>query len=46
MTQPGKTANYRDSYEFKSADEIVVTSETIIDGEWVTFMHGTMTRKK
>ena len=46
MTKPGKTANYRDSYEFKSADEIVVKSETIIDGEWVTFMHGTMTRKK
>ena len=46
MMNPGKTANYRDSYEFKSADEIVVTSETIIEGNWVTFMHGTMTRKK
>lgn len=46
MVEPGKTAKYRDSYEFKSADEITVKSEMSVDGEWVTFMNGTMKRKK
>lgn len=43
----GKLAKYRDSYEFKSADEIVMTSSVQDpDGKWVTFMTGTAKRKK
>lgn len=41
MTEPGKTALYRDAYEFRSADHMVVTSSVQMpDGEWFTFMTG------
>lgn len=46
FTQPGKTAKYRDLYEFKSADQIVTTSQALgPDGKWMTFMKGNMRRK-
>ena len=39
MTNPGKTAKYRDVYEFKSSDHKVLTSQTQgPDGAWVSFM--------
>lgn len=44
---PGKMSKFRDAYEFKSADLIIATSSMLIDeGKWVTFMTGTMKRKK
>ncbi len=43
----GKLSKYRDAYEFKSADVVIATSEMLMDdGKWVTFMTGTMTRRK
>ena len=43
----GKTARYRDSYEFKSPDLILVTSEIKgSDGKWSTMMTGEMKRSK
>ena len=43
----GKLTKYRDVYEFKSADHILATSLMLTeDGKWVTFMTGTMRRKK
>ena len=37
--EPGKTAKFRDSYEFKSPDLIITTSELMgDDGKWVTFV--------
>ena len=46
FTQPGKTAKYRDTYEFKSPDYVVVTSSAQgADGKWVTFMTGQVRRK-
>ena len=45
--EPGKTAQFRDAYEFKSVDHIVATSSMLgPDGEWVVFMTGQVTRKK
>ncbi|MCA9048045.1 MAG: DUF1579 domain-containing protein [Planctomycetaceae bacterium] len=42
---PGKTANFRDIYEFRSADEIAVFSKIQSDdGTWVTYVTGTMRR--
>lgn len=47
MIDPGKTAKYRDCYEFISPDEILATSEMQdADGKWVVFMKGTAKRKK
>lgn len=44
---PGKTAMYRDIYEFKSKDEIAFSSQVQgDDGKWITFMHGTSRRTK
>ena len=44
---PGKMSKFRDAYEFMSADLIIATSSMLIDeGKWVTFMTGTMKRKK
>ncbi len=46
MMGTGKLTKYRDSYEFKSPDVIIATSEVMdADGEWLTFMTGEMTRK-
>jgi hypothetical protein len=43
----GKTAKFRDTYEFKSADHIEATSSMQgDDGKWVTFMTGQIKRKK
>lgn len=40
-----KTRNYRDSYEFKSANQISVVSQMQNDdGKWETFMSGNMTK--
>lgn len=47
MLQPGKTAKFRDIYEFASKDEIKITSAMQgEDGKWMTFMTGTAKRKK
>lgn len=43
----GKTMKFQDIYEFKSADEILMTSRMLgDDGEWATFMSGTAKRVK
>ena len=43
----GKLTKFRDSYEFKSPDHIISTSEILgEDGKWVTFMSGDSHRKK
>jgi hypothetical protein len=47
MLSPGKTAKFRDVYEFKSKDEMAMTSQMQgEDGQWTTFMSGTARRKK
>jgi hypothetical protein len=45
--QEGKTARFRDIYEFKSKDHVVMSSAMRgEDGQWVTFMTGNSKRKK
>ncbi len=45
LTDPTKSRRYRDSYEFKSENEIAATSEMLNDqGEWKTFNTGKMTK--
>ncbi len=47
FTGDGKLTNFQDIYEFKSADEILMTSRMLgADGKWVTFMSGTAKRIK
>lgn len=47
FTDPKKTCKFRDAYEFKSKDHIVATSTMQgDDGKWITFMNGSMKRKK
>ena len=46
MTEEGKTTMYRDIYEIKSKDHVVMTSSVKgDDGKWVTFMTGNSRRK-
>jgi hypothetical protein len=43
----GKLTKFQDIYEFKSADEILMTSRMLAtDGKWVTFMSGKAQRVK
>jgi hypothetical protein len=43
----GKSAQFRDIYQFKTKDQIAISSQMQgEDGKWVTFMTGTATRKK
>ncbi len=43
----GKLAKFQDIYEFKSDDEIIMTSRVLgDDGNWFTFMSGTIKRVK
>ena len=47
MTDPTKTTKYRDAYEFKTDDELIVTSSIKgTDGKWFTFMTGTSKRSE
>ncbi len=42
----GKLTKFRDAYEFKSPDHIIVTSSLLgEDGRWITFMSGESKRK-
>ena len=43
----GKLTKFQDIYEFKSGDEITMTSRMLgEDVKWVTFMSGTVKRQK
>ncbi len=46
LSDPTKTRQYRDTYEFKSENEIAAVSQMLNDkGAWQTFSKGKMTRK-
>jgi hypothetical protein len=43
----GKRTKFQDIYQFKSADEMLLTSRMLgEDGKWITFMSGTAKRGK
>ncbi len=43
----GKLTKFQDIYEFKSTDEIIMTSKMLgDDGKWMTFMSGSAVRRK
>lgn len=47
FADPGKMTKFQDIYEFKSKDEMIMTSKMLgADGKWVTFMTGTAKRTK
>ena len=47
FTEPGKLTKFQDIYEFKSKDEIAITSKMLgSDGKWITFMSGAGKRIK
>ena len=47
FAEAGKTAMFRDIYQFKSKDEVAISSQMQgADGKWNTFMTGTAKRKK
>ncbi len=47
FVEPTKQTKFQDIYEFKSADEMLITSKMLgSDGKWTTFMSGTAVRKK
>lgn len=47
MASPGKTANYRDAYEFTNDDTIVATSSMQDkDGKWTVIMTGKAKRRE
>jgi hypothetical protein len=47
FTTTGKMTDFQDIYEFKSKDEMVMTSKMLgDDGKWITFMTGTAKRRK
>lgn len=42
----GKLTKFRDAYEFRAPDQIIVTSSMLgEDGKWITFMSGESKRK-
>ena len=45
MMADGKLAKFEDEYEFKSADEIAISSRMLgDDGKWITFLTGVAKR--
>jgi Protein of unknown function (DUF1579) len=47
FTKPGAMAKYRDIYEFKTKDQIAMSSQVLgDDGKWTQFMTSTIQRKK
>lgn len=47
FADPGKTTKFQDIYEFKSDDEMIMTSKMLgTDGKWVSFMTGKAKRVK
>ena len=47
FADPAKTAKYKDAWEFKSKDHLVLTASVLgDDGKWTTFMTANYKRKK